>query len=376
MKQCKYDKYCGGCKYLDQDYDTQLRRKSNQITQLMHNNGINVDNVVVNGMHYPYGYRNKVHLAFKVHKGKTIIGFFEEGSSRVVDIDGCLLNGAWLSKLIDILREYVRRYKISIYDPITRVGILRYAVARCLDNDIQLTLVTTTTNFAGREYLYAKLTQAFGKVSLYLNINKRTDKLVFDDKGFQLINGDRYLNSTLLGVKFCLTPNSFLQVNRDVCKAMFRTAIEWLSPEPTDNILDLYSGIGITSVLLAKQCNKVDSIEYNASATSMAQVIMRLNNVNNVTIYTGDCASTIAKLNVLQYTKVFLDPARAGAEPETLDAIINANIKRIVYMSCNPDTLAADLKHLIPYYNITQIQAWDMFPFTEHIETLVLCDRK
>ncbi len=376
MKQCKYDKFCGGCKYLDVEYSTQLQDKSRYLTRLMRDYGIDVGSIAVNGMHYPYGYRNKVHLAFKMLKGKPIIGFFEEGSSKVVDIDSCLLNGEWLGKLIVILRGFVKRFKISIYDPMTKVGTLRYAVARCIDNDIQLTLVTTTKNFAGREYLYSKLCQNFGVVSLYLNINKRTDKLVFDDKGFQLIKGEKYLCSTLLGVKYCLTPDSFLQVNRDICKNMYKTAIDWLQPLPSDNILDLYSGIGITSVLLARQCARVDSIEYNASATSMARNIMRLNDVQNVFIHTGDCASEIAKLNVSEYSKVFLDPARAGAEENTLDTIIKSNIKRIVYMSCNPETLARDLSRLSQYYTISRIEAWDMFPFTEHIETLVLCERK
>lgn len=373
---CKYSKYCGNCNLLQIPYEEQLKTKSKMVEGCLRKYNIDINVPDANGAFFPYKYRNKVHLAFKSFKGKTIVGFFEEGSGKIVDIDSCLLHADWLTKLIIILKNYVKKYKIQPYDPLTKTGTIRYAVARVVDNKIMLTLVTTTKNFAGREYLYAKLLENFKSVSFYININKRTDKLVFDENGFDFVKGDKYIESSLLGVKYLIAPNSFLQINLDICKAMYQKTIDWLDIKKEDNILDLYSGIGITSILFAKKCNKVVSIEYNKEATKMASVNQKLNNITNLIIYTGACESVIDRLDIKDINKAFLDPARMGAEDKTLRILNDSNIDRIVYMSCNPETLARDLKILLEKYEIVSIETYDMFPHTNHIETLVCLQKK
>ncbi len=173
--KCKYTKYCGGCQGVNDDYAKSVTDKQSSCNKIFEPIGT-PENIVTN--FFPYKYRNKLTLAFAELKGKTLIGFFEEGSIKVTDIDGCILNGDWAGILIGILREYISRFKLRPYG--ANGGILRYAHARCVDSKIQLTLCVTTDNFAGRSWLYNKLKQNFNDVSFYLNINKRTDRAVFD----------------------------------------------------------------------------------------------------------------------------------------------------------------------------------------------------
>ncbi|MBQ4558586.1 MAG: 23S rRNA (uracil(1939)-C(5))-methyltransferase RlmD [Clostridia bacterium] len=376
MKTCKYFERCGGCKNLLIPYDTQLEEKSKWVKNLFNKYSVNIDIPKTIGMFFPYKYRNKIHLSIKSLKGKTIVGFFEEGSSKVTDIDSCLLHPDWAADLIALVRNYLKKYRITPYDPITKSGTIRYVVARVLDGQAVISLVMTSNNFAGRDYLYAKLQEIFKKVSLYVNINKRTDKLVFDANGFKLIAGDKYLESKILGVKFLSSPNSFLQVNTEICKAMYQKACEWLELGKEDNVLDLYSGIGITSIYFAKFAKSVTSIEYNSEATSMAVLNKKLNETINLDIRTGACEKVVKDLDITKYNKIFLDPARAGVEDGCIKSLLDSNAETIVYMSCNPETLARDVKKLLGKYDISQIQTYDMFAQTPEVETLVCLKRK
>ncbi len=372
LKKCNYNTNCGGCQLLDMPYEEQLRCKSNLVKDCFDKyniSNINIPKTI--GMFFPYKYRNKAHLAIKSIKGRVIIGFFEENSKRIVDIKDCILHDKWLANVISIVREWIGRYKIKTYEVLTKQGMLRYIICRVVDNNLQITIVATSTNFAGREWLYAQLAKEFNSVSMYININKRTDDLVFDSNGFKFVKGEKYLSSSMLGVKYEYTPNSFLQVNLDICKSMYTKALELLDLSIEDSVLDLYSGIGITSILFAKKCKCVTSIEYNSEATSNAVINKKLNNVDNLQILTGPCGKVLREINITDYNKLFLDPARMGAEQETIDAILQSNIDKIVYMSCDPDTLARDIARLATKYRIEYIQPFDMFPHTKHVETIV-----
>lgn len=376
MYNCKYAKYCGGCVNLDKDYNLLLQNKTEYVSELFKP----ITNTKVKdcvGNYYPLKYRNKIHLAFTELKGKTLIGFFEEGSVRVVDIDSCLLFGDWASKLIAILREYVSRFKIRSYKD--GVGIIRYAHARCIDNKLQLTLVATTDNFAGRKWLYHALSQVYADVSLYININRRTDRAVFDER-FKFIDGNKYLEFDVLGVKVSLTPSSFLQVNLPIATKMYKKAKDLLDINPNTTVLDLYSGIGITSVYFSKFAKKVISIEEVLGAVNNAKNISRINGVNNIDIFCGKCEDVLEKIKMdnMDDLVIFVDPARAGLDRRVISKIIELNPRKIVYMSCNPITCANDCKQIVVdnKYSIIDITTWDMFPYAhDHVETLVSLKR-
>ena len=370
---CKYSYKCGGCSELSVPYDDQLKKKRKFVQKCFEKEGISFPVSTCEGMYYPYKYRNKIHLAITEKRGTTKIGFFEEHSNKVQAVSHCLLFDDWAMKLMEIIKSYVSDFKIAGYNKEKRTGVLRYVVARYINNSISVTLVATTQNFPGKEVLYKKLKEAFKTVSFYLNINRRTDNAVFDENYFVLKAGIPKLKGSMMGVNFELSPNSFYQTNEKITVKMYTKAIELLNIQKDDKILDLYSGIGITSLLFAKNGATVQSVEVSKSSVLNAIQNIKLNNLQDK-IYAnqGTCKDIISKLSTIKNSKIFLDPARSGAEIETLTAIIKAEPERIVYMSCNPESLAGDLKILLDSrkYTLTYAQPFDMFPQTKHVEVL------
>ena len=372
---CNYSQYCGGCSLLNTDYPKQLEFKTSNVKSLFSFAGCEVDNCV--GNYYPYKYRNKVHLAFKYFKKKLLIGFFEEGSTRVVDITSCHLFGDWLNKLIICLREFVGKFKIKVLDEMGD-GILRYAHARFIDGNLQLTLVATTNNFSGRSWLLNRLQKDFKNVSLYININNRTDRAIFGEK-FVFVGGEKYLTFNMCGVKCSIEPMSFLQINLPIAEKMYRKAFELLEVNEKTTILDLYSGIGITSIYFAKNCNKVVSIEETPTSVSNAKYMAKLNGVKNIVHLQGKCENLINQIKKENEDfVVFVDPARAGLEEKVVETLKTLLPRKIVYMSCNPETCARDIKIFIKdnLYSVVSITPWDMFPNTNHVETIVCLERR
>lgn len=375
IKKCGYSTRCGGCENLDKSIECQLTEKTNIIKELFSKiKNVKVEECV--GSFYPYKYRNKVHLAFGELKGKTIIGFFEEHSTKITDIDNCLLFGDWLRTLVAILREYVSRFKIRPYNR-TGQGIIRYAHARCIDNKLQLTLVVTTDNFAGRDWLYNRLTQSFALVSLYININRRTDRAVFD-KQFKFIKGSKYLPFQICGVDVSITPSSFLQVNLDVAEKMYKEAVNLLDIHEDTTVVDLYSGIGVTSIMFSRLARDVLSIEEVSGAVENAKYMAKINGVKNIYQMCGKCEKEISKIKPTSDMVVFVDPARAGLNDSVIRAILNLKPRKIVYMSCNPETCVNDIIKLLNdnNYKTIDIKPYNMFPYTKHIETLVCLQRQ
>ena len=371
---CKYKTYCGGCLAIDKPIENELSEKIQYIRELFsHYKDARIDDC--KGDYYPYKYRNKIHLAFGELKGKTIIGFFEEGSTKIVDVKSCMLFGDWATKLIEILREYISRFKIR---PYTRngSGVIRYAHARCISDRLQLTLVVTTDNFAGRDWLYNKLKENYADVSFYLNINKRTDRAVFD-KTFKFVKGSKYLTFKMCGVDVSLSPSSFLQVNMSIAEKMYKRACEMLDITENTIVVDLYSGIGITSILFARKAQKVISIEEISSAVENARFMAKLNNVKNISHMLGKCENEISKLDSTQDLVVFVDPARVGLDRKVIEALKKLNPRKIVYMSCNPETCVRDIDILTKSseYKLNLLESFNMFPFTSSIELLACIEK-
>ena len=381
--ECKYFNICGGCSLLNVEYEKQLKQKQQQVEDCLKEFGINakVDKTV--GMFYPYKYRNKVHLAIRDVKGKAQVGFFEENSNKIVDVDDCLLHDSWVKKLINITKEFIARFKISPYNKRKEMGTLKYVVARCLGEEIMVTMVVTNHNFAGGEWFYEELCKQFKKVSFYVNVNTRTDNAVFEDKNFSHKFGFKKLRGEMLGVKFELSPNSFFQINTQITEKIYKRIFESLNLNDRSVVLDLYSGIGITSLIFAKNGAKVVSIESVPEAVNDAKNLIKLNKCENqITPLLGKCENLINRINYKKLYKengvvsVFLDPPRIGAQVTVLEEINKLNPYKLVYLSCNPKTLARDLKVLTDYgFKIETVTPFDMFPHTAHVETLVVLSK-
>lgn len=376
-KFCKYFGKCGGCNFLDIDYQTELVKKHNYVGQQLSKNGIDVKVDDIVKMYYPYEYRNKLHLAITQKKGVVSVGFFEPGTKNIIDIDSCLLFDDWAQKLAGIVKKWVIDFKIIPYDRITRAGTIKYVVARNFKNNLMLTLVATSQNFAGKEQLYKELKKNFGDVSLWLNINKRTDSAVFGDT-FLHKYGEQKLDAVLCGIKFKLSPNSFAQTNYEMASKIYTAVCLEVKNCNVKNVVDLYSGIGITSCMFAKLGMQVLSIEVEKSSVVDARNIARENGVDKkITSLCGKCENLTDQIESFANNEdvcVFVDPARSGVEQNVLETIISVAPKKIIYMSCEPVTLSRDLAFLLDSkrYHLDKVIPFDMFPKTKHLEVLAV----
>lgn len=372
VMKCKFSARCGNCIGIEKNNEDLLKDKQKYVENIFKD--ISLVNPIVSS-YYPFKYRNKLQLGATQLKGKTLLGFFEEGSTKITDIDGCILNGDWSYTLISILREFMSRFKIRGYT--ISDGILRYVHARCINNCLQLTLVTITDNFPGKDWLYKKLKENFERVSLYLNINKRTDHAIFDNN-FKFVAGDKFLKFDMCGVHVSITPACFLQVNLSIAEKMYKKAMSYLDIGKDTTVIDLYSGIGITSIMFARNCKNVISIEENYMSHKSAINMAKDNGVNNIKFYAGKCEDLLEKIDSTDDTVVFVDPARNGIEKSVLDKIKSIKPRKIVYMSCNPETCVRDLKYIASdkMYLVSDISPYDMFSFTKHVEVLTCLQKQ
>lgn len=377
---CEHFNICGGCNNLNLDYETQLKNKQEQVVTNLAEFGIKANVSKTVGMFYPFKYRNKLHLAIRGSEGKPEVGFFMENSNKVVSVNACLLFDVWARDVIEIIKRYIIKFRITPYNKRTNLGTLKYVVARMVGGEIILTLVVTHLNFGGREWLLEELKTKFAAVSLHACLNKRTDNAVFDERGFKHIGGFRKLRGEMLGVKFELSPNSFFQVNNEITTKIYKQVCAEINPNPNSVVLDLYSGIGITSCIFAKSGAKVVSVESVPEAISDAKNIIKLNGLEHgITPYLGRCEQLITKINFNKIVggvaeiSVFVDPPRVGCVKVVLDKILELKPNKIIYLSCNPSSLARDLSVLVTGgYKIKSITPFDMFPQTNHVETLAV----
>jgi 23S rRNA (uracil1939-C5)-methyltransferase len=366
---CKYNAWCGGCSLLHMNYEAGLKAKTYYLNKKLAKFNVNVPNCISDNQ---FGGRNKVHLVFNAGKKDIEIGFFNEESHSVVDVPVCLMHGEWYTELVRVLKNWVRKEKISIYNPKTGLGALRFAVARRLGNAMQLTIVTTGSKLTGLEMLYSILCDDFGDVSLYLNINDQKTNEVLAGR-FVYKAGDKRLNGEMLGIKYSLSPNSFFQVNENMAKMIYNKVIELIDKSESECVVDAYSGIGIVSMLLAKAGHKVISIEIVDEAVDDAKMLAKDNGVeDNIELYCGDCKDVLGEIKVPQNSAFFVDPPRKGLGEEVVEAICKVKPKTIIYLSCNPDTLVTDLdQFILNDYIINNVSCYDMFANTRHLETLV-----
>lgn len=394
---CPYFYKCGGCAYQHIDYQTGLEIKQNLVKNCLSKIG-GIDAEVDKTYPSPeiFGYRNKLQIPVSNVNGKTVIGFYAENSHRVVEAKECIMSG-WSGKLISAFTAYVEKFNISGYDEETGFGVLRHIVCREVDNQFMITAVVTTENPKGVEYLIEKLKENFEVFTLYLNVNKKKTNVILGDKFILRYGSPRYL-STALGVKYEFGASNFLQVNRKVSETIYERAVALASPESDSIVIDAYSGAGLMTACLAKKAKKAIGVEIIKEAVECADSLKKLNGLDDkMENICGACEEILPPLikqlraNGEKIT-VVLDPPRKGCDKKVLDVIKDADIDRVVYISCNPSTLARDLGLLtgalietadglkktgnLVNYEVEKVEPYDMFPHTKHVETLVVLQRK
>ena len=381
-RSCPQAFVCGGCQLQHMDYAAQLRWKRQRVADAMERIGrLNLEVLPVLGMEHPYHYRNKAQLPLGKSQGELIMGFFQKGSHTIVDLDTCEIQHPLITKLALVLKNALKELSIEPYDEINHVGVLRHAVIRVSfsEEKLMLALVTRTHDFPGMNELIGRLTGEVPElVSVAHNVNPAVTNVILG-RQTKVIWGEPYLMDSIGHLQYAISPGSFFQVNPKQTEVLYDLVQEKMQLDGRETILDLYCGAGTIGLYLASQARTVIGVETFAAAVEDARYNARLNNIQNAQFHQGKAEDWLPKL-LHQHGPiegVILDPPRKGCERSLLETLVKAEIPAIVYVSCNPATLARDLDYLASGgYKVGQIQPVDMFPWTRHVETVVLITKK
>ncbi|MBQ4578270.1 MAG: 23S rRNA (uracil(1939)-C(5))-methyltransferase RlmD [Clostridia bacterium] len=371
---CPYFPRCGGCSRRQVPYGQQLAEKTAYIRKLLAPFGVKAADCRGGKT---AECRNKVHLAFTTVEGAVRAGFFDTVTHRVVPVAECPMHGAWYGRLVQAVEGWAAECRIRPYEPRTGRGSLRFVAARYLGGRLMVTVVSQEPRLPGLDKLHRRLEAQFGSVALWLNVNDRRDSAVFS-QNFRHIAGEKKLRGEMLGVSFELSPDAFFQVNTEMAELLYTRILELAKERKAETVVDAYSGIGITSLLFAKAGMKVISVEQVRSAVEDTRAMAKRNGLDGrVRAMCGDCAKILPGLRVPEQTLFFVDPPRRGLGESVCRTILRFAPKYVLYLSCGPEALAQDLKRLTQGgYKVRLAEPYDLFPHTEHVETIVLLSRE
>ncbi len=377
---CPVTGKCGGCQYVDMPYKAQLKRKQKQAEMLLKEYG-KVKPII--GMEEPSHYRNKVHAVFAFQKGRGIVsGIYQEKSHRVVPVENCLLEDQKAGEIIRSVRELAKSFKLKAYDEDSGYGLLRHVLVRVghITGEIMVVLVLGSPILPSKKNFVNELCKLHPEITtILINVNNKRTSMVLGEKE-QVIYGKGYIEDELCGRRFKISAKSFYQVNSVQTEALYAKAAEYAQLTGKEMVVDAYCGIGTIALAVAGQAGKVIGVELNKDAVRDAVTNAKINQIKNADFYQNDAGHFLTQMADAgeKVDVVFMDPPRSGSTEEFLDALIRICPKRIVYISCEPETLARDLKYLTRKsgYRVREITPVDMFPFTGHVETVVLIQRK
>ena len=377
--KCNISKKCGGCQFQGIPYKEQLKKKQKKEQSLLGAYG-KVCSII--GMENPYYYRNKVHAVFdRDRKGNIISGIYEEGTHRVVPVENCLIEDEKSQAIIRTIRGMLKSFKIRTYDEDTGYGLLRHVLIRrgFSTGEIMVVLVTGSPIFPSKNNFVKALRKSHPEITtVVLNVNDRQTSMVLGDRE-KPIFGPGFIKDRLCGCMFRISPKSFYQVNPVQTEILYQTAIDYASLTGKETVIDAYCGIGTIGLIAAKKAGKVIGVELNKDAVKDARINAKENKITNAAFYQGDAGRFMVEMAAKgeKADVVFMDPPRAGSDERFLSSIVKLSPKKVIYISCNPETLARDLKYLTKHhYKVEKIQPVDMFPFCDHVETVCSLSRK
>ena len=380
---CECYEACGGCQLRHIHYENQLKIKKNVIENALHRLGgfsdVAVDEVV--GMEKPERYRNKTVFPVDIVDGELSCGFYAQQSHNIVPVADCLISDGLNSHVNNAVLDYMRENEVSVYDEDAHNGIVRRVFMRksFSTGEIMVVISANTRELPHSENLVSKLRSISDKiVSIILNINTKKSNFVITDKNVTLWGSDR-IHDTLCGIDFSISPQSFFQINPVQTEKLYSTALDFAQLDKSMSVMDIYCGIGTISLCAARQANRVIGVEIVERAIEDAKENASRNGIDNAEFYADSAENIVPKLIAHGESPnvIILDPPRKGSDEKTLTAIVKAQPKRIVYVSCNPATLARDARFLADRgYAVTKVKGFDLFPHTAHVECVVLMSRK
>lgn len=376
-KTCSAFKRCGSCQLLDLPYNRQLLIKQSKVKRLL-SRYKKPEKIV--GMKNPYHYRNKVQAAFGVSRGRIISGVYQSSSHKIVSADGCLLEDKKADEIIADIRKMCPNFKIKAYDEKSETGQLRHVLVRrgFETGEIMVVLVTAREELRSANNFVNELLRRHPDITTVVqNINGGFTSLVLGERQ-KILFGKGYIEDVLCGLKFRISPKSFYQVNPVQTKVLYNKAIGYADLSGEETVFDAYCGIGTIGLCAASHAKKVVGVELNKTAVSDAKRNAELNGITNAEFYAADAGLFMenAAQNGQRPDVVFMDPPRAGSSIKFLKSLLKTAPEKIVYISCNPETMARDLAFLTEDYAVDKLCPVDMFPHTEHIECVCLLKRK
>ena len=379
---CPVCRTCGGCSLQHMDYSEQLRMKRARVNDALKRIGgvlTPVQDII--GMEYPLCYRNKAIYAVGVKDGRVVKGFYRASSHDVTPVEQCLLQLPLADKAAQAVCDWMNLRGIAPYDEQTGHGTVRHLFTRCAMHtpDAVLCIVSARGFGAQTEELVAYLREHCPELTgIVLDINKQKGNVVLAGD-FYTLWGSPELTDRLCGLTFTLSPQAFYQVNPVQAERLYERAVEYAVNAPSDRVLDLYCGAGTISLCLARKAAHVIGAEIVPEAIENARRNAERNGMENVEFLCADAGAAAAELarRGVRPDCIVVDPPRKGMQPDAIDAMVSMQPPRIVYVSCDPGTLARDVKLLTQRgYTLTQALAVDMFPQTPHVETVVLLSRE
>ncbi len=373
--KCSVNKKCGGCQYLNLSYEEQLKLKQKSVQKLLKDFG-KVNPII--GMEDPYYYRNKVHAVFsRDRKGNVICGTYEVKSHRVVPVENCLIEDKKSQEIIQTIKGLLKSFKIKTYDEDTGYGLLRHVLVRrgFKSGEIMVVLVLGSPILPSKNNFVKALRKEHPEITtVVVNVNDKRTSMVLGDREL-VIYGPGFIKDQLCGCTFRISPKSFYQVNPVQTEVLYNTAIRYAGLTGKETIVDAYCGIGTIGLAAAKKAKKIIGIELNKDAVRDARINARENHYKNASYYQGDAGEFMVQMAERgeHADVVFMDPPRAGSDEKFMDSVVKLNPEKIVYISCNPETLARDLRYMRKKkYKVEKIQPVDMFAWCDHVECVVL----
>lgn len=376
---CPYAKKCGGCDYQGMEYQKQLELKEESVRKLL-KPFVKVAPIV--GMENPYHYRHKVHAVFDcIGRGQVVAGVYKKSSHEVVDIERCQIEDEEADAIIREVKGLLKSFRIKTYDEDTGYGLLRHVLVRkgYHTGEIMVVLVLASPILPSKNNFVKALRKNHPNIStVVINVNNKKTSMVLGERNIT-VYGKGFIEDKLCGCTFRISPNSFYQVNPAQTEYLYAKAIECAKLTGKETVIDAYCGTGTIGIIASQSAKEVLGIELNKDAIRDAITNARRNDVKNVRFINDDAGKYMVELAEKRESVdvVIMDPPRSGSDEAFLSSVVKLSPKRVVYVSCNPETLARDLQYLTKKgYKVEEATPVDMFPMTSHCEMVCLLSKR
>lgn len=378
---CKNFLKCGGCDLMHMNYQMQLAFKLNMVNQTFKRIGhldYKIKNII--GADDPYKYRNKVQIPYRLNnKGKVICGFYQKKSHDIIEFNECFIQNDLMTNISIFIRNLLNEFKITTFNEITNKGIFKHLLIRKTSSNKYMVVLIINGNEKEQAEnailkIKDKIVSRYEDVeSIICNYNYKNNNVILGNE-YKCLYGEDFLIENILGLNFKMSHKAFFQINHQQTEKLYQVAINFANISKEEVVMDCYCGVGTIGLIASNKAKKVIGVEIIPEAIENAKENALLNNINNVEFVVGAAEDVIKDLNNIDL--LIVDPPRKGIDKKLIDTIINSDIKRLVYVSCDCATMARDLALLADKYDIVDGVAVDLFPQTADVETVISLIKK